>query len=428
MSTERVGARPAPVRTPRTRRGVAAASLVLLALGLAAAACGRSTAGADDVRSSPRRAKVVASPVETRSLDYTVPATGALEAYQVLDVPARVAGVIGEISFDVGQQVTPKDVLAVVDRERHLLTVREAEAGVAAAAATASRAAAQKTSAEASLKEAQANLNRREALRGRVPGAVTVEEIETSRAAVERLGASVAEAVAQGEEAAAAEAKARAAVDIARRDAEDAEIHPPLAGIVERRHVSEGQYVHPGDPVATLVDRSILRLRFRVSERDSVRLEKSMAVHFRVAAFPERSFGANLVHVEGTADPVTRMVECLADVADPPAELKPGFFAQVTVDVGGSVHAVVIPDRAIRATEDGYVAFVIEGGKAHQRKLELGLRTADGHAEVLHGLAAGEQLVIEGAGALEEGTAVEIVPPEAAGEPTKAPKVTGAAD
>jgi multidrug efflux system membrane fusion protein len=68
----------------------------------------------------------------------------------------------------------------------------------------------------------------------------------------------------------------------------------------------------------------------------------------------------------------------------------------------------------VRATEDGYVAFVVEDGVAHRHLLDLGLHTEDGYVEVLHGLHVGDALVVEGAGALDDGVQVDVLPAETA--------------
>jgi multidrug efflux system membrane fusion protein len=404
------------------RPALAAALALLLAGPLAA--CGARSAGGDARRRGARHPRVITRPVGTRTITYLVRATGSLEALQIVTVPTRVAGVVEAIAFDVGSKVGPDDVLLTVDHERHMLEARGAKAELDKAGATLERVKAQGLSAQASLDEARANLARRQALKKKLAGAVTDEAIEAARTQVARLEASVKESGAAEAEQEAAVRQAQAAYDLALEDQRDAEVRAPLSGVVERRLVSIGQYVHPGDAVAILVDRSVLRLRFRVGERQSVRIHASDAVSFTVAALPERTFQAHLVHVSAAADPDTRMVECLADVEHPGPELKPGFFAQVSVHVGGSPHALVVPERAVRATEDGYVAFVIEDGVAQRRVLDLGLHTDDGFVEVLHGLHAGDALVVQGAGALDDGVHVDVLPdtPPAAGPGAKEPR------
>jgi multidrug efflux pump subunit AcrA (membrane-fusion protein) len=95
-------------------------------------------------------------------------------------------------------------------------------------------------------------------------------------------------------------------------------------------------------------------------------------------------------------------------------ELRPGAFAEVTVPVGESSGAPVIPQTAVRPSEKGFLAFVVENGAAVERVLELGLRTADGRVEVKSGVKPGESLVVRGAEALRDGVPVRPTPRGAA--------------
>jgi multidrug efflux system membrane fusion protein len=64
----------------------------------------------------------------------------------------------------------------------------------------------------------------------------------------------------------------------------------------------------------------------------------------------------------------------------------------------------------VRPSEKGFLAYVIQNGKARERVVTLGLRTEDGRVEVRDGLAAAESLVIRGGEALRDGASVRIVP------------------
>jgi membrane fusion protein (multidrug efflux system)/multidrug efflux system membrane fusion protein len=103
------------------------------------------------------------------------------------------------------------------------------------------------------------------------------------------------------------------------------------------------------------------------------------------------------------------MVAITAQVDDPSrGELRPGSFAQVTVPVGSSAEAAVIPQTAVRPSERGFLAYVVDGGVARERELSLGLRTADGRVEVRSGVKPGEQLVVRGGEALRDGAKVKV--------------------
>ena len=76
-------------------------------------------------------------------------------------------------------------------------------------------------------------------------------------------------------------------------------------------------------------------------------------------------------------------------------------------------------------------ASVVEGGNAHVRPFQLGLRTGTGLVEILSGLKAGETVVTEGSDRLDDGVPVEVVTGEnpraaAGGGPSSSP--AGAAE
>jgi membrane fusion protein (multidrug efflux system)/multidrug efflux system membrane fusion protein len=102
------------------------------------------------------------------------------------------------------------------------------------------------------------------------------------------------------------------------------------------------------------------------------------------------------------------------------------MFAEVSVPVGGASEQPVVPQIAIRPTERGFVAFVVEDDVARERVLTLGMRTPDGRAEVRAGLAAGELLVVRGAEALRDGALVRVEGPAAPAPAAPAGKAASA--
>ena len=182
----------------------------------------------------------------------------------------------------------------------------------------------------------------------------------------------------------------------------------PIAGVINTRTVDTGEFVRTGTVLATIVDTSRLRLRFKVSERESLR-------HAREGRSPSawpRSARASSRRASTTsgriADAATRQVEVLAWVRDP-GELKPGFFAEVVLSGERRANAVVIPEGAVQASEQGFVSYVVQDGKARLRPIQLGLRTGTGLVEILSGLKPGEIVVTEGSDRLSDGVAVEPV-------------------
>jgi multidrug efflux system membrane fusion protein len=331
----------------------------------------------------PLRFPVEVAPVEAAPVEYAIEAVGSVEAFERVSVTARVAGVVERVRFQEGDRVDPSRVLAEIEPERFRLAVDSARAELA--------------KAEAARDEAKAGLARRQAVNERNPDLVRREEVDAWRTQLASAEAEVA--------------RARASLQLAELNLRDAFVRAPATGIVQTRDVETGSYVQPGAVVATLVRRDPLLLRFRVPESDAAALVPGQTARFRLRGARDQEHRAEIALVGAAADPADRMVEVTARVADTGgAELRPGAFAEVTVPVGTPRPAPVIPQTAIRPSEKGFLAYVVEGEVARERVLELGLRTADGRVEVRDGLAVGEQLVVRGAEALAEGAGVTVRP------------------
>ena len=159
--------------------------------------------------------------------------------------------------------------------------------------------------------------------------------------------------------------------------------------------------------MATILNVSTLRVRFTVPELEASRLRMGQEVRFSIQSAPGTSFRAKLFYMSQKADPVTRAVECLAEVLDRDERLRAGTFAAVRA-VTVNQKSIVIPERAVLPTEKGYRVLVLNSSRVKDRVVKLGLRV-DGEVEVTEGLSAGERVVADGGAGLADGKEVEVV-------------------
>ena len=369
-----------------TRSTIIPTLSLLAAASLALSACGRSGGGASASPSGGKPAapalRVRTAPVQVQDVVATVKALGTLEAEDLVQVTAEVEGAVSAVSFNEGDRVSPETVLARIDPDRYRLEAQRAQAALA--------------KAEADAQRAQQELERREKLFSEQ--LVAQEELNRARTERDRLAGDAA--------------AARAARDIAEQNLRRSDVRPSRAGVIDTRTVSTGQFVRGGAVLATLVDVSRLRLRFKVSEGESLRARPGQTVQFRVAALGTRDFPARIYHVGELASATTRQVEVLAWVQNP-GPLKPGFFAEVALSTETRKGALTVPESAVQASEKGFVAYVVEGDTARQKTLQIGLRTEDGRVEIVSGLAPGQTVVVEGSDRLADG--VRVVEAGAAG-------------
>jgi membrane fusion protein, multidrug efflux system len=321
--------------------------------------------------------------VESKKVDYVVTSPGTIDAFERVQVTARVAGVVDRVAFSEGQQVKKGDTLVVIDSQRFRLLVASAQAAV--------------DKADAALKDNEAMVTRREGASDKNPGLIPGEELATYR--TKTLTAKADREVAV------------AAMRTAQLNLSDSSIRAPMEGVIQTRTIETGQYVQAGYVMATLLRNDPMLLRFLVEPAEAPRIKAGAIASFTMRE-TQRSFNAKVTLVGGSADATTHMIGVTAEVADEGHKywLRPGSFCDVTLNLGSTRESPMIPRAAARATDHGYVAYVIENEVAHEHVLTLGMSTKEGWIEVRSGLAAGDNLVVLGAEALSEGAKVKSSP------------------
>lgn len=365
----------------------------VLFLLLAASACSKKE-GAQAPAKPAVAFPVEVAQVEVRKVEYQLDAVGSVEAFETLQITARVPGAIDAARFTEGQAVKAGDVLVEIDPRRYSLAVRAAQAAL--------------DKAKAESAEAEAGLKRREAAQSGAPGLLPTEELETFRSRFATASADLA--------------SAQVALERAQVDLRDAYVRAPAAGVIQARSVQTGQYVQVGAQLATMARKDPLLVRFKVPEADARALVLGQAMQFKLRG-EGTPMAARITFIADTAEASSRMVAVTAEVAkEDVARARPGAFAEITIPVGGVKDAPVVPQSAVRPSERGFLAYIVENDVARERVLMLGLRTHDGLIEVRDGLAPGAKVVVRGAEALRDGVKVKAIaaPPNQA-EPGPSP-------
>jgi RND family efflux transporter MFP subunit len=336
--------------------------------------------------------------VDAKPRELSITAPGVVDAFEHVQVTARVSGVVDKVSFVEGQEVKRGQILAMIDSRRYALSVSSARAAVAKAEATAA--------------DVQQSLKRRETASENSPGLVPGEEIETYRT---RLRTAQADTDQAGE-----------ALKLAQLNLDDSQVKAAAEGTIQTRNVQTGQFLQAGAVIATLLQREPMLLHFNVTTAEAPRLKIGMPADFTLKE-SQQAYTAKITLVGGSADPESRLVPITAEIdTGHKFWLRPGSFAAVSVKLTSQRQFPMIPQSAARPSDRGFVAFVIQGDTAHEKLLELGMHTADGWVEVHSGLDVGDQIVTRGVEALAEGTKVQVSPATSGGSAAAPPASAGA--
>jgi len=307
---------------------------------------------------------VIVAQAEVKSFPLSAEALGNARANESVDIRAKITATLTEILFEEGQEVQAGDVLVKLDN-------LEQVADLAAA--------------RAALVESEASFKR------------SSELFRTNVVAKSQLLQDEAKKIAD-----------EAMVSVAQKRFADTVVRAPFAGRIGLRRVSLGSLLGPATVITTLDDTHIIKVDFDLPEIYLSRLEPGLKVLAHSAAYPDHEFSGTVSSVDTRVDPVSRTVRVRSVMQNTEGHLRPGMFLTVKL-LNDSIEALVIPERALIPERSiQYVYVVGDGQLVEKRAVEIG-RRRPGEVEILTGLAAGENVIVDGTQKARNGQPVSIL-------------------
>jgi HlyD family secretion protein len=235
----------------------------------------------------------------------TVAGIGVVEPEsEPVAIATEIAGVVRAVEVEPGQSVRAGAVLFRLDDRALSGALDVALAGEQAALAEQRAAEAALPVARAALADVEARL----ALYGAVDDAraVSGDEVERQRFAVERARAALAQAGAQALAAQARAGSAAAQVRAIRIDLDRLQVRSPIDGRVWRRNVRAGEFAPAGvlaEPLMVVGSERVLQVRVEVDEEDAGRLRAGARAEGLFRGEPERRIALQFARIEPQARP-----------------------------------------------------------------------------------------------------------------------------
>jgi RND family efflux transporter MFP subunit len=315
---------------------------------------------------------------------------GNLVGAATVEAGPQMAGRLEAVHVRLGDPVTKGQRLAKIEDRELIEQLRQAEASQQVAAAAIRQ-------READLRLAQTNLDRSKNLfeRQLIPKQTFDDTDARQQAAAAQLDLARAQ-YAQNE----------ARIEELKINLANTVITSPVSGFVGRRTLDPGAWITPSTPFLSVVDIGIVRLVANIVERDLRKVQTGMRADVVVDAFPNEKFVGRIAHLAPVLDPATRTAEIEVEIDNPKFRLKPGMYARVEFVVERRDNALVVPTSAVVDMAGARGVFQrTEEKTARFHPASFGLMDQT-RAEVVSGLAEGEEVVTTGAAALREGDRV----------------------
>jgi HlyD family secretion protein len=398
--------------------------------------------------------------IAKRDLEAVVSASGKIRPKKSVNISADTVGKVVGLAVNEGDLVVAGQFLLQIDPRNLQTQVNRTGASLAAAQSQLAETRVSVENARTNLKIAQDNLDRqRELIKSGLTPRETVDRAEqevklrTADLAAREQSVKTQETRIKQEE---------ANVENAQYDLNKVRIVSPIAGIVTRRNIEEGETVmigtmnNAGTVLLTIADLSVIETEVEVDETDIPFIKLGQAAMVTIDAIPDRKFPGKVTEVGNSAIQATGAAaatratnfKVVVTLDGTIPDVRPGFTCTAVVTTATRQKVVSVPIQATTVREmvvnaDGSIvrtpppppgsapsrrpvapaelqpgqtrkeiegAFLVTDGKAVFTPIKVGI-AGEKYFEVLSGLKEGDEVItgpFTSVRSLKDGDAVKV--------------------
>ncbi|MCA1576640.1 MAG: efflux RND transporter periplasmic adaptor subunit [Acidobacteria bacterium] len=174
-------------------------------------------------------------------------------------------------------------------------------------------------------------------------------------------------------------------------------VRAPLSGYVTKVNKSIGEQVQPGEAIVEISNLNTVWVEAPIFERDLNRLGGSVSATFTTPAYPDQEFKGVVLDIGAVIDEQTRASKVIFQLPNAGRALRLGMQANVRLDAGEQVTAILIPKEAVLEHEGKKIVYVLLSGEEFERREVIIGDEMGANVAVLSGLNKGERVVTQGA-------------------------------
>jgi Cu(I)/Ag(I) efflux system membrane fusion protein len=175
---------------------------------------------------------------------------------------------------------------------------------------------------------------------------------------------------------------------------ETVDIVSPADGIILTRNITAGQHFDRSTEFYRIADLSEVWIVADVFGGDAQDIHAG-AVASLTLSDQRGTFSARVSNALPQVDPATRVLKLRLEAKNPGYVLRPDMFVDVELLVEGPAGVTVPRDAVIDSGHEQRVFVERSAGVFEPRTVQIGWRSGD-RVEIVHGLAEGERVVVEG--------------------------------
>ncbi|MCB2339647.1 efflux RND transporter periplasmic adaptor subunit [Clostridium estertheticum] len=373
---------------------------------------------------------VKASPVSISSITTTTKYGSKLATSSQTAVTSKIAGKVYGVNVDVGQSVNKGDILFTLDRSE--LT---AQYNVAKAALDTANANLDKTSgsgyeqqlipanstldiAKTTYNDAKNNYNTihqqyniGDSAKSELDAAKSKMDSASLqvRAASDSLALLKSKTGPQTDAAAAGQVQqAKASLDLAQIQMDNASITSPINGVISERKVEVGEVVSSAVSAFTIIDASSLRSEVSMTDKDVIKVKVNQKIPVQISSMNNKIVQGIVDTISPSADAKTQLYTVKVKIENPSNLLKPGMIVRVEFPDVVKTDISVVPNGAIFTENSVQYVYIVDATRLKKKQVVVGISNTV-QTEIVSGIKLGDQVVTEGQSFLNEGQKVKIV-------------------
>jgi len=313
--------------------------------------------------------------VERAGIERIVVASGTIEPEHLVEVRAKVSGIVQRFYVDAGDRVTAGQVIAEIDRETLEAAVREARAVV--------------HEAQVERDHTAVELQRKEDLFRR--GIESKDVLDAMRADHARADARLE--------------RAQATLERLEQELAYATIAAPIDGLVLQRDLNPGAAIASvasvtgGTVLMTIADTSQMHLLGVVDENEIARVRVGMDARIRTETYTDRTFPGRVRKIASIGDRKNNVTSFKVEVTvlDGIDQLWPRMSADADIVSEVRDNALIIPEATLLYKGNDVFVEVVShasGPRITQRPVHTGISNHN-RVEVVDGLAEGDVVKLQ---------------------------------
>ena len=398
-----------------------------LAVGMLAAAICLTGCGKGAPKQGPAALNVDVATAHRQDIGTSITLDGQIAPLEQSTLAFQQSGPIAAVYVNVGDRVRQGELVAKIDDSTLRAQLAQAQAAAAQQNASAQGAQAglpiaqQQNSAavqtaQAALANARLVYNQDEALFKQ--GYVSQAQLESARSQYvqaqnqynnAQIGLRNNVVSAQSVRAAAAGAQAaQAQAGVLQTEIGQTTLYAPFDGVVTQRMIDPGAMATPATPVVAVSRVDTVWININVPDENLPFVRSGTHVTFTSSSLPGKTFSANVNTVN--AVPTSGTLSYLARIQRPnPGDLlRGGMLVTATLPKESHKNAIVVPRTAVAQTEKGNAVYIVNGDKAVEVPIRVGIQT-DTLAEVMSSrIQPGTKVITTRPDALKDGSVVAV--------------------